>query len=111
MDYTQPTPEQIQEWKDKYKRVVALTAEDEDTGEKIQVIVRKPSRTSFERYQEEIIKKGSKAMKQFVLEAVLLPEREELTRILDNKPGFVSGIADPLQTMMGVGVNFTISEF
>lgn len=72
--------------------------------------MKKPSRASFERYQDDVMKKGAKAMLQFVLENTLFPDREAMASILDDKPGITSGIASKLQDEMGISVSFTMTE-
>lgn len=106
-----PDVQQLQAWKEKYGKVYILETEDPDSKEELRIVARKPSRATFERYQEELMKKGPKAMKNFVLDSVLYPARDELAKLLDEKPGFCSSLADPLQTQLGVGANFTINEF
>ena len=102
-----PTEQQMAEWKEKFK-VITLQAEIDD--ETMTIIAKKPSRISFERYQEEVLKKGVKAMRQFVKENVLFPDPETVEQMFKDKPGLVVGISNPLQEMMGAGVDFTVTE-
>lgn len=105
-----PTQEQLQEWREKYGKIYTLESEDEVNGDTIFIVARKPSRASFERYQEEVTKKGAKAMRQFVRENILYPGSEDLMPIFDDKPGILNGIASKLQDEMGVSVSFTMTE-
>lgn len=104
---TKPTEQQMAEWKEKFK-VITLQGEFED--EVMTIIAKKPSRVSFERYQEEVLKKGIKAMRQFVKENILFPDPETVEQMFKEKPGLVAGISNPLQEMMGAGVDFTVIE-
>lgn len=105
-----PTAEQMQDWKARFEKVFKMKSEDEVNGEVLELVVRKPSRSSFERYQDDVMKKGAKAMYQFALENTLFPDRETMAEILDDKPGLASGIASKLQDEMGISVGFTMIE-
>ena len=105
-----PAEEQLQAWREKFGKVFVMESEEEVNGETLCIVARKPSRASFERYQDEVIKKGAKAMLQFVKENVLFPSKESMAAILDDKPGIASAIATNLQDVMGVSVTFTMTE-
>lgn len=104
------TPEKIEELKERFGKIVKLHAIDSESGKEIEVIGRKPRRASFERFQDEVLKKGSKAMRNFVLENVVYPERSELERLFNEKPGLIVGILNPLQELMGADTDFTMTE-
>ncbi len=106
----QPTPEQIAAWREKYGKVFTLQADEEINGAPLIVVARKPSRSSFERFQDEAVKKGPKAMQQFVRDNVLFPDRETLTAVLEDKPGLIPRISDALADIMGVSASFTVTE-
>ena len=105
-----PTPEQMAEWKSKYGKTFLLESEDDVSGEPLVVVMRKPSRASFERFQDEVLKKANKAMRQLVMDNTLFPERKELEALLDEKPGIIIPLAGELQDEMGTLTAFTKTE-
>ena len=105
-----PTDSQLAEWKAQYGKIQKMETNDLDLGE-IVIVIKKPRKSSFNRFQDEVLKKGSKAMEQFVLENVLYPERKELIRLFEAKPGIVLGLVDELQSEMGIDMGFSVTEF
>ena len=105
-----PTDSQLAEWKAQYGTIQQMETNDLDLGE-IVIVIKKPRKSSFNRFQDEVLKKGSKAMEQFVLENVLYPERKELIRLFEAKPGIVLGLVDELQSEMGIDMGFSVTEF
>lgn len=105
-----PTAEEMQAWRDKYGKILVMESEVEVKGETLFIVARKPSRASFDRYQEEIMKKGGKAMLQFVKENILYPDKAAMTALFDEYPGIANNLASTLQDAMGVSVTFTMTE-
>lgn len=105
-----PTEEQMQAWRDNYGKILVMESEVEVEGETLFVIARKPSRASFDRYQDEVMKKGGKAMLQFVKENILYPDKAVITALFDKYPGIANNLASSLQDAMGVSVTFTMTE-
>ena len=105
-----PTAEEMAAWREKHGKIFTLEADEEINGETLFLVIKKPSRASFERYQEDAIKKGSKAMQQFAKENILYPDKEIISAIFSDKPGVAINIATNLQDLMGVSVNFTLNE-
>ena len=105
-----PTAEQLKAWREQYGKVFTLNSEDEINGETLLLVIKKPSRASFERFQDEALKKGAKTLQQFVKENILFPEKEKVNEIFSDKPGLVSVIAEKLQDLMGLNVSFTMTE-
>ena len=104
------TESQLAEWKERHGKIQKMETYDEELGE-ILIVIKKPSRSSFNRFQDEVLKKGSKAMEQFARENVLYPAKEELSKLIDVKPGIVLGIVEKLQSEMGIDMDFSVTEF
>ena len=100
----------IQDWKTKYSKVYKLAAEDQ--GTELEVYIKKPTRQIFNRFQDAIGAKKSigDASRQLIFDVLLAPDKDELIKIFEEKPGLVTALGNKVSDIVGLSANFTVTE-
>lgn len=97
------------ELKAKYGEVYRLETDLEDeTGNitHVRVYTKRPHRIHLSRFAKEVAKDTFKALNTLIFDTAVWPEKDELTRLFEDRPGLVISLGSELQKLVGVNQDF-----
>ena len=96
-------------WKRQYGEVYEISAENDLEQEKNEPLIfffKKPSRPNLSRYIKEAMKNAYKAMYNLTFDCLLYPDRDAVSKLVQEKPGLIIAIGNELQEIIGVNQDF-----
>lgn len=100
---------QKKEWIEQYGEVYEIAAEADLEDEKAKPMVfyfKKPGRTNLSRYIKDAMKNAYKAMYNLTFDCLLYPDRDAVTKLIEEKPGLIVALGNELQEIIGVNQDF-----
>lgn len=98
--------DKIQELKEKYGKVYAITIEVEtEDADEITFHFKKPTGRDYDRFIKEASKKPSQAFKNIAISCVVDEDKEEYLNTAEELPGIHSSFAQQLLKLLGVSDN------
>lgn len=100
--------EKINDWKEQYGEIyeIAADVEFEQNSEQMIFIFRKPNRQHLSRYIKTAMKNAYKAMHTLVFDTLLYPDKDKVSKMVEEKPGLIISLGNELQDIIGVNQDF-----
>ncbi|MDK2903504.1 MAG: hypothetical protein PWQ93_1423 [Clostridiales bacterium] len=102
--------ERIEQWKQQYGEVYAVTPDQEDDEKIVTFYFKKPKRQHIAKFAKDIMNDAYKAMYNLISECVIYPDIEAVNSMFEEKPGLVIAIGGELQKIIGTNQNFTTKK-
>ncbi|MBE3574539.1 MAG: hypothetical protein IMW99_03655 [Firmicutes bacterium] len=101
------------ELKAKYGELYRLQTELEDADgrlSELRIYARRPHRVHLSRFTKEATRDTFKALTTLILDTVVWPDKDELARLFEERPGLVISLGAELQHLVGSNQDFLRSR-
>ncbi|MDI3547886.1 MAG: hypothetical protein PWR10_1538 [Halanaerobiales bacterium] len=106
---TENLEKQKEKWIEEFGEVYEIAAEadiDEGNAKPMVFYFKKPGRTNLSRYIKDAMKNAYKAMYNLTFDCLLYPDRDAVTKLIEEKPGLIIALGNELQEIIGVNQDF-----
>lgn len=97
------------QWKNQYDEVYEIAAENDlekEDNEPLVFFFKKPGKSNLSRYIKDAMKNAYKAMHNLTFDCLLYPDRDVVSKLIEERPGLIIALGNELQEIIGVNQDF-----